>query len=582
MLSGVLVLMLPLLSHALVRLQTPPPPQYAAAAGVRPHETTFAHTKRRAPPPRCGLFDDILQEAKLVRGGAVVEQPVLFDGDGDEAPFDIDRWNMHRSETRYGRLIPGILIGPTTRRISGTVAGLVVWSALIGFWNDLASSTMPMGLPVDDPTLLGVLPELRLPLTPFELTSPVLGLLLVFRTDTANDRFNLGCEAVWEITSSLRSLIRKLVAWTGRELTSDAEREAVMDLIDGSLLLHGWIMGSYLRGKALNGVQEAQLLRFAAGRAEQVVVPPSSDDAQVAMTPYLAVTALSLGVSRRLPSLTDQEEVSIDDEFGKITDALGKCEKLLRAPIPLGYTRYSVRFLWLWLSLLPFALVEKFEEFGAGTWWADKPQPVLAVAMLFVSFIFLSIEDIAVQIEEPFAVLPLIKCHKWLLADVRRMRSLVSLPETSSSSPPPAAGAVAPTAAGSGRATDSSSSSSRGETAGDYLCEYIVYVCVCEYREGGDIDVEAVESECRERAPHATEKWQPRPLAASSRSASATKGRIAASRTRLTGPSLRVRQGASSSSSAAVASTATSVPSATRSLQPPRERVMPRGHQHLQ
>lgn len=370
----------------------------------------------RHAPPRC-IFGEILEEAKLVRGGAVVEQPVLFDADSDEAPFDIDRWNKHRSPTRYGYLVPGILIGPTTRRISGTVGGLVLWAALVGLYNDVAGM---------DETLLGsTLPSIQLPLTPFELTSPVLGLLLVFRTDTANDRFDAACEAVWAVTSSTRSLIRKMVAWTGREkVTTDAEREAALDLIDGCLLLHGWIMGSYLRGKALKGVQEAQLLRFAAGRSESL----AADGVKVAMTPYLAITALSLGVSRRLPSLTDQEEVSIDEEFSKITEALGRCEKLLRAPIPLGYTRYSVRFLWLWLSLLPFALASTFADIGGSTssFISGLPErPALAVAMLFVSFIFLSIEDIAVQIEEPMAILPLIKCHKWLLEDVRRMRSLV-------------------------------------------------------------------------------------------------------------------------------------------------------------
>ena len=97
-----------------------------------------------------------------------------------------------------------------------------------------------------------------------------------------------------------------------------------------------------------------------------------------------------------------------------------------------GYTsstRYSVRFLFLWLSLLPFALSLPFQEFSRGTWWEDKPQPVPAFAMLFVGFVFLSIEDIAVQIEEPFSILPLVKCHKWLLFEVRRMKSLVSLPD---------------------------------------------------------------------------------------------------------------------------------------------------------
>lgn len=265
------------------------------------------------------------------------------------------------------------------------------------------------------------LPPIQLPLTPFELTSPVLGLLLVFRTDTANDRFNAGGETVWEITSSVRSMIRKLIAWTGSEKASDDERQAALDLIDACLLLHGWIMGSYLRGKPLKAVQEAQLLRFALAEEQGAVV-----GAKVALTPHLAITAISLGASRRLPSLTDQQHISIDDELNAITSALGKCEKLLRTPIPLGYTRYSVRFLWLWLSLLPFALVRTFGEFGAGTWWEDKPQPILAVAMLFVGFVFLSIEDIAVQIEEPFSILPLVKCHKWLMADIKRMRQLIN------------------------------------------------------------------------------------------------------------------------------------------------------------
>lgn len=41
------------------------------------------------------------------------------------------------------------------------------------------------------------LPEFALPLTPFELTAPVLGLLLVFRTNTAYERFNVGSDASW-------------------------------------------------------------------------------------------------------------------------------------------------------------------------------------------------------------------------------------------------------------------------------------------------------------------------------------------------------------------------------------------------
>ena len=94
-------------------------------------------------------------------------------------------------------------------------------------------------------------------------------------------------------------------------------------------------------------------------------------------------------------------------------------------PRSLRYTRYAVRFLWIWLSLLPFALVRTFGDFGQSTWWADKPQALLPFTMLLLGFIFLSIEDIAVQIEEPFAILPLELHTRWLDRDAEQMKRLV-------------------------------------------------------------------------------------------------------------------------------------------------------------
>ena len=45
--------------------------------------------------------------------------------------------------------------------------------------------------------------------------------------------------------------------------------------------------------------------------------------------------------------------------------------------------------------------------------------------MTFISFIFLSIEDIAVQIEEPFGILPLELQHKWLVRDANQTQALM-------------------------------------------------------------------------------------------------------------------------------------------------------------
>ena len=141
------------------------------------------------------------------------------------------------------------------------------------------------------------------------------------------------------------------------------------------------------------------------------------------ISPYVCFEAIALGVHNRVPSLTDQECIAIDDGLFGVSTNLASCEKLISTPIPLGYTRATVRFLWLWITLLPFALSRTFADFSYGTWWEGQPLaelPVLLFVMLFISFIFLSIEDIAIQIEEPFAILPLEVQHKYLLLDAEQ------------------------------------------------------------------------------------------------------------------------------------------------------------------
>ena len=198
-----------------------------------------------------------------------------------------------------------------------------------------------------------------------------------------------------------------------------SERSAAEELTTALLLFHQWVMNEHLRVNGGVPKPHTDLLRHALGTGADRL------EALGSLSPYTGLEAISLGTRQRLPSLTDQELVGIDEELGKVDVALGRCEKLLRAPIPLGYTRYSVRFLFLWLTLLPFALSSTFQEFGTGTWWEDKPQPVTVLAMLFIGFIFLSIEDIAVQIEEPFAILPLDQHHTWLQRDAKQMKRIL-------------------------------------------------------------------------------------------------------------------------------------------------------------
>eukprot|EP00887_Chlorella_sp_A99_P003463 scaffold7.g3463.t1 len=102
--------------------------------------------------------------------------------------------------------------------------------------------------------------------------------------------------------------------------------------------------------------------------------------------------------------------VRMDANITALEDATGTCERILRAPIPLSYTRHTSRFMITWLSLLPFSL---WDSLG----WAEVPLSVI------VAFLLLGIEEIGVSIEEPFSILPLEALCDVIEANVGELRS---------------------------------------------------------------------------------------------------------------------------------------------------------------
>lgn len=105
---------------------------------------------------------------------------------------------------------------------------------------------------------------------------------------------------------------------------------------------------------------------------------------------------------RPLPDpILDRLETCVADLGG----CIGGCERILSTPIPLSYTRHTSRSIVLWLATLPFAL---WEPMG----WAMLP------AIFLISYIFLGIDEIGVEIEEPFCILPLFPLCQVIHRDV--------------------------------------------------------------------------------------------------------------------------------------------------------------------
>lgn len=82
------------------------------------------------------------------------------------------------------------------------------------------------------------------------------------------------------------------------------------------------------------------------------------------------------------------------ENLTKLHDLLGGCERILRTPIPVAYTRHTTRCLILWLTVMPYAL---WGDLGWGT----------VIAAPLISFLLAGINEIGIDVEEPFSLLPL-------------------------------------------------------------------------------------------------------------------------------------------------------------------------------
>jgi len=332
-----------------------------------------------------------------------------FDGVGrgearffESRAFDSKQWQQHASSARYVRDIPGLFWGITSSRVMPIITLLAVFSSFVELYSFAAARTPE-------------LPEVQLPAAPFEFTAPLLGLLLVFRTNSSYLRYAAASRAIQNITGSLHSYVRQLLTWSDGETQSSAAD--VDHIIELAVAYHCWLLSMYLHVQkdGHEGNKALAKLNTWLGRPVDSPLTPAQ------------VHVLLAWEAHQLPHLTAFQRKDMDQALVAVTKELACCEQLLRTPIPLAYTRSLLRFLWLWLTLLPFSLVKTFTDFGKGTWWEGQPLYVVPAVTCFIGLLFLSLEDIAVQIEEPFVVhrRQLRRLSKWFRQDADEMRSVV-------------------------------------------------------------------------------------------------------------------------------------------------------------
>lgn len=198
----------------------------------------------------------------------------------------------------------------------------------------------------------------------------VLGLFLVFRTNSAYDRWWEGRRAWGELVNNSRNFAMKLHAMLP---AGHADRQFFTHAIPGFAA----VLRDHLRELDVAGT--VSRLR---GKI---------DFPELKQQPNSVVLALWIRVNQlKTDGIIDGDQFRVlDEELRSFTDIMGVSERIKNSPIPYSYSMYIKKFIFTFITTLPFALITDFYYFT-----------VPIVVMLL--YILMSVELIAEEIEDPF------------------------------------------------------------------------------------------------------------------------------------------------------------------------------------
>lgn len=216
---------------------------------------------------------------------------------------------------------------------------------------------------------------LEVPPLAHNLIGVALGLLLVFRTNASYDRYWEGRKQWGGIVNSSRNLVRAGASY----LTPNAAAAELARLVQAFPLA----LKQHLRG--LQTYEELDALLPAPLRASLAGVN----------APLRITRAMSqlIGQHHSAGTLPPEAARALETYVANLVDHQGACERILRTPVPFAYVVHIRQLLLFYLISLPFVVVPTLGWIGP-------------VAVAFITLGLMGIEEIGVEIEEPFGTDP--------------------------------------------------------------------------------------------------------------------------------------------------------------------------------
>ncbi|GAB4134144.1 MAG: bestrophin family ion channel [Cyanobacteria bacterium J069] len=295
-------------------------------------------------------------------------------------------------------------------QMRGSVLPYVFPRALLcGLFGEVIALLYSQGINVSIPALSGLIPNI------------VLGLLLVFRTNTAYERFWEGRKLWGTLTNVTRNLARQIWVNVSEKNSQDRTQKAIILHL---LVAFAVSTKLHLRKQSFEDPGLLTLLpKDCYFKLQDMNTPPL--EIAFWVSDYLQK-------QRRRNRLTAYQLDTMQKMISTMVDVLGGCERILRTPIPLAYVIHLKQLLLIYCLTLPFQLV-------ADVQWATGPIVAL------ITFTLLGIEEIGVEIENPFGTdandLPLDAMCQNMLRDVEDLIGLgaawTPISTLASEAPPP-------------------------------------------------------------------------------------------------------------------------------------------------
>lgn len=257
-------------------------------------------------------------------------------------------FRFHRADT-FTKLLPLIL-------------GLCVYSWFVAFM-ELEYFQLPLS------SHLKSIPVMH------SLLGFVLSMLLVFRTNTAYDRWWEGRKLWGSLVNNSRNLAMKLSVFLPE---NDVEQRS---FFRKTIPAYAYALLNHLRAES------TRIELFEADKKHPIFKQINEEKHhpnQIAQLMFKHIHQLY-----KEQKISGEQFIILNAEFQSFTEICGACERIKNTPIPFSYSIFIKKFIFFYVVSLPFGYV-----FALGYYVI----PVVA----FIFYVLASLELIAEEIEDPF------------------------------------------------------------------------------------------------------------------------------------------------------------------------------------